>query len=132
MKNCYPIVISRGTQYFVVDIPDFTISTQGKDIAEAMEMARDAIGLMGIHLEDEGMAIPQPSPIGAIRKEDDADIVTLVDVDFSEYRRMNDSRVVKKNCTLPSWLNFAAEKAGVNFSAILQDALKRELRITEA
>lgn len=57
-------------------------------------------------------------------------IVTLVDVDFAEYRRQNDMRAVKKNCTIPSWLNAAAEKAGVNFSAVLQAALKRELNIT--
>ena len=57
-------------------------------------------------------------------------IVTLVDVDFAEYRRQNDMRAVKKNCTIPSRLNAAAEKAGVNFSAVLQAALKRELNIT--
>ena len=55
-----------------------------------------------------------------------ADIVTLVDVDFGEYRRKNDMRAVKKNCTIPSWLNFEAEKAGVNFSAILTAALKSD------
>ena len=48
----------------------------------------------------------------------------------AEYRRQNDMRTVKKNCTIPSWLNFAAERAGVNFSAILQAALKKELHIT--
>lgn len=57
-------------------------------------------------------------------------IVSLVDVDFAEYRRKNDMRVVKKNCTIPSWLNFEAERAGVNFSAVLQAALKSELHIT--
>ena len=57
------------------------------------------------------------------------DIITLVDVDFSEYRKKNDLRAVKKNCTIPSWLNFEAEKAGVNFSAILTAALKKELKI---
>ena len=58
------------------------------------------------------------------------EIVTLVDVDFSEYRRKNDMRAVKKNCTIPSWLNFEAEKAGINFSAVLQAALKSELKIS--
>ena len=57
-------------------------------------------------------------------------IVSLVDVDFAEYRRKNDLRAVKKNCTIPSWLNFEAERAGVNFSAVLQAALKSELHIT--
>jgi post-segregation antitoxin (ccd killing protein) len=50
-------------------------------------------------------------------------------VDFAEYRRKNDMRAVKKNCTIPSWLNYEAERAGVNFSAVLQTALKQELNV---
>lgn len=53
----------------------------------------------------------------------------LVDVDFAEYRRKHDSRAVKKNCTLPSWLAYEAEQAGISFSAVLQAALKAELHI---
>jgi len=93
-------------------------------------MARDAIGLVGIDMEDENETLPHPSALKNIHKEKETDIITLVDVDFAEYRRKNDIRAVKKNCTIPSWLNFEAEKAGVNFSAVLQTALKQELHIT--
>lgn len=130
MKRAYPIILSQGKDYIVVSIPDFNINTQGKDIPEAIEMARDAIGIMGIDMEDEKEALPIPSDLSAI-KSDAKDIITLVDVDFAEYRRKNDMRTVKKNCTIPSWLNFEAEKAGVNFSALLQSALKKELHIAE-
>ncbi|MBS6475453.1 MAG: type II toxin-antitoxin system HicB family antitoxin [Clostridiales bacterium] len=130
MKKAYPIILSQGKDYIVVSIPDFNINTQGKDIPEAIEMARDAIGIMGIDMEDEKEALPIPSDLSAI-KSDAKDIITLVDVDFAEYRRKNDMRTVKKNCTIPSWLNFEAEKAGVNFSALLQSALKKELHIAE-
>lgn len=94
-------------------------------MADAIEMARDAIGIMGIDMQDDGEALPEASAIGDVEVESKDAIVTLVDVDFTEYRRKNDLRAVKKNCTIPSWLNFEAEKAGVNFSAILQAALKR-------
>lgn len=130
MKKAYPIILSQGKDYIVVYVPDFKINTQGKDIPDAIEMARDAIGIMGIDMEDEKEALPTPSALSDI-KTDPKDIVTLVDVDFAEYRRKNDMRTVKKNCTIPSWLNFEAEKAGVNFSAILQTALKKELHIAE-
>lgn len=53
MKKAYPIILSQGKDYIVVSIPDFNINTQGKDIPEAIEMARDAIGIMGIDMEDE-------------------------------------------------------------------------------
>ena len=129
MKEAYPVILSQGKNFIVVYIPDFEINTQGKDIAQAMEMARDAIGIMGIDMEDDGESLPAPTPVSEIRTDSDSDIVTLVDVDFQEYRRKNDLRTVKKNCTIPSWLNFEAEKAGINFSALLTAALKRELKI---
>lgn len=101
----------------------------GTDISDAIEMARDAIGVVGIDMEDDGETLPEPTAVSEVKTDSAADIVTLVDVDFGEYRRKNDMRAVKKNCTIPSWLNFEAEKAGVNFSAILTAALKSELKI---
>ena len=127
MKNVYPIIITKGEKYLLVYIPDFNINTQGENLADAIYMARDAIGIMGIDMQDEGQELPIPSAQEDIKASDS--IVTLVDVDFAEYRRKNDLRTVKKNCTIPSWLNYEAEKAGVNFSAVLQSALKRELNI---
>lgn len=131
MKVAYPIVLSRGKTFVVVYVPDFNINTQGLDEADAMEMARDAIGLMGIDMQDENEQLPKPSTLADVHKANESDIVTLVDVDFVEYRRKNDMRSVKKNCTIPSWLEFEAEKAGLNFSAVLQTALKQELHIAD-
>ena len=129
MKKAYPVILSQGEKFIVVYIPDFEINTQGENIAEAIEMARDAIGVVGIDLEDDGESLPEPTVISKVKTNSKNDIVTLVDVDFSEYRRKNDLKAVKKNCTIPSWLNFEAEKAGINFSAILTAALKNELKI---
>lgn len=130
MKNAYPVILTQGNDHIVVYVPDFNINTQGKDYADAMEMARDAIGIVGIDMEDDHEPLPAPSAPSAIPVSSPSDIVTLVDVDFSEYRRKNDLRTVKKNCTIPSWLNFEAEKAGVNFSAVLTAALKQELHLS--
>lgn len=130
MKNSYPILLTPEQEGFTVYIPDFDINTQGEDLTDAIEMARDAIGLMGVDMEDDGKALPTPRKLDTV-KTAQGEIVTLVDVDFAEYRRKNEMRVVKKNCTLPSWLCYAAEKANINFSQALQEALKRELRITD-
>ncbi len=131
MKRAYPIIMTQGESHIVVYIPDFTINTQGNDIADAIEMARDAIGIMGIDMEDENEPLPTPTALQDVKCENETDIVSLVDVDFAEYRRKNDMRTVKKNCTIPSWLCFEAEQAGLNFSAVLQSALKQALHITE-
>ncbi len=130
MKKVYPIQIERDDDFFVVYIPDFDINTQGASIPEAMEMARDAIGMCGCLMQDKGQDIPAPSGIKDIQVADNV-IVTLVDVHFEEYRRKHDNRAVRKNLTIPSWLNEEAEAAGLNFSAVLQNALKRELQIHE-
>ena len=130
MKKVYPIILTQGEKFIVVYVPDFNINTQGESIADAIEMARDAIGLMGIDMQDDGEELPKASKLSEVKANAETEIVTLVDVDFAEYRRKNDMRTVKKNCTIPSWLNFEAEKAGVNFSAVLQAALKSELNIT--
>lgn len=129
MKAAYPIVLTKGEKYIVVYVPDFDINTQGEDIADAMEMARDAIGLMGIDMEDDGEMIPCPSELGTVSAAHPSDSVTLVDIDFTEYRRKNDMRTVRRNVSLPSWLNAAADKAGINVSAVLQTALKDALNM---
>ena len=130
-SSAYPVVISKEDDgFFYVEIPDFDIATQGMDIADAMEMARDAIGLMGIDLMDEGKVLPEPNIAGINAAKED--IVTLVDVDFVEYRRKVDNKAVKKNCTIPYWMNVEAEKAGINYSKLLQDAIMSVLGITKS
>lgn len=129
MKQSYPIIMSKGTSHIVVYVPDFGINTQGEDYTDAIEMARDAIGVVGIELEDRKEQLPCPTAMSEVQKENDDDIVTLVDVDFAEYRRQNEIKTVRRSVTLPSWLNAAAEKSGINVSAVLQKALKKELGV---
>lgn len=131
MKEAYPILISPAEGGFVVYIPDFNINTEGDTLTDALEMAKDAIGIIGIEMEDRKQALPTPSEVKAVIKETENDIVSLVAVDFSEYRRQNDMRTVRRNVTLPSWLDFGAKKSGLNVSAVLQKALKQELHITD-
>lgn len=127
-KQVYPIILEKDGEFIFVDIPDLEISTQGEDMADAIEMARDAIGMLGIKFQDEKREIPQPSELDSIKIKK-GQIKILVDIDFSDYRRRHDQRVVKKNCTIPSWIAYEAEKANINFSATLQEALKEKLNV---
>ncbi len=129
MKEAYPIIISKEKDGYYVFIPDFDIATQGTGVVDAIEMARGPIGLMGIDMEDEGKELPKPN--SAKIRPGENDIVTLVDVDFAEYRKKVDNRAVKKNCTIPYWLNVEAEKAGINFSKALQEILMEKLNISK-
>lgn len=126
-KGAYPVVLKPTDEGYYVVIPDFDIGTQGSSVADAMEMARDAIGLMGIDLEDENKELPEP--YSKTMETEKGDIVTLVDIDFSEYRKKIDNRAIKKNCTIPYWMSVEADKAGVNYSRLLQDAITNFLGI---
>jgi predicted RNase H-like HicB family nuclease len=127
MKKAYPVIFTPAAEGgFTSYMPDFDINSQGDDLAEAIEMARDAMGIMGIDMEDEGKSLPEASESVAHKP---GDVVSFVDVDFTEYRRQNDMRTVRRNVSLPSWLNAEADKAGLNVSAVLQNALRRELGV---
>lgn len=128
MKQVYPVILHPEAEGgFSVSVPDLNIGTQGETVAECIDMARDAIGLWGICEQDAGRAIPEPSVLSPAHEE--GELVTLVDIDFDAYRRAHDMRTIRKNVTIPSYLNDLAERAGVNFSQVLQDGLKQRLGI---
>jgi len=130
VKKVYPVVLTPAELGFVVYVPDLKINTEGNDVADAISMARDAIGLWGITEQDLGRTIPEPSDLSKVSHEAN-EIVTLVDIDFDAYRRANDMRTIRKNVTIPSWLNELAENSGVNFSQVLQDGLKQKLHVSD-
>lgn len=107
-------------------IPDLEINTSGLDLADAIAMARDALGVVGIDMEDDGKPFPTPS---ANVPHEEGELVSLVDVDLAAYRRATERKTVRRNVSLPSWLNSAAEAAGLNVSAVLQAALKQQLGV---
>jgi predicted RNase H-like HicB family nuclease len=124
MKSIYSVIITPpkdGEKYYSVYVPDLDLYTEGKDIADAINMAKDCIGVWGICEEDAKREIP----IGTTLKPDvkDDEIATLVEVDFASYREKNDNKSVRKNCTIPAWLDKKATEQHVNFSAVLQKAL---------
>ena len=128
MKQVYPVILHPEAEGgFSVSVPDLNIGTQGETVVECIDMARDAIGLWGICEQDAGRSTPEPSGLTPAHK--DGELVTLVDIDFDAYRRAHDMRTIRKNVTIPSYLNDLAERAGVNFSQVLQDGLKQRLGV---
>lgn len=128
LKRAYPVLMKRTDDGYYVEIPDLDTATQGEDIADAMEMARDAIGLMGIDYQEDGEEIPEPYSVEF--SDEGFDVSTLVDIDFLEYKKKLENKAVKKNCTIPYWLNEKAEKEGINFSRVLQEAIANKLGVT--
>lgn len=128
MKYAYPAIFtSEDTGGYGVEVPDLPgCVTCGDSIVDAIDMARDAISMWLCDAEDKNETIPTPSDLSK-HQPFAGGFANLIDADTTEYRRQNDSRAVKKTLTIPSWLNVQAEKAGVNFSQILQEALRERL-----
>ncbi len=125
MIKAYPIILTPTQQGYVVTVPDLDINTQGSDIAEAIYMARDAIGLWGITEQDDGREIPEPST--AEPDHEPNEMVTWVDIDFDKYRKANDMTTMRINVSVPKYLKVLGDEAGVNFSQELQERLKEKL-----
>lgn len=128
MKQVYAAIFTLAPEGgYTVFIPDLNINTQGDNIAETIEMARDAICMWAICEEDMGHTIPIPTTISP--EHADGETIALIDVDFAAYRRAQETRTIRKNVTLPSWLNDLGEKEGLNFSQVLQEGLKSRLHV---
>lgn len=131
----YPAFFTKTEDIILVEVPDFDILTEGKDMYEAINNTRDAISLKCISLEDDGEEIPAPSDFSILDiangtfANEGKTIISFVDVDSTEYRKKIDTKTVRRNVALPSWLNYEADKAGVNVSRILQEALIGALKL---
>ena len=130
MKYVYTAVFTPVDEGgFSVAIPDLLgCITGGADLAEALEMVEDAGAMWLWDAENSKEAAPAARPIEEVPASA-AQIKSLVLLDTDAYRRAKDSRAVKKTLTVPSWLNAEAERAGVNFSQVLQEGLKSHLGI---
>ncbi|EAG1758631.1 type II toxin-antitoxin system HicB family antitoxin [Listeria monocytogenes] len=130
-KFVYPVILSyekdkSGYDYFV-SIPDFEGFTQGKDVANAIDMARDYIGNMLIEYEKDGKTFPKSNSTKYDVAEND--IETLVDVDLIKFKAQTKNIVVKKTLSIPKYLNELGNDAGINFSQTLTEALKEKLGV---
>ena len=131
MKYKFPALIIKEEDGFVVEFPDLEDTfTQGDTWEEAFENAEDVLNLMLWNREEKSLPIPAPSSIDKIQVPKNATL-TLFKADTLEYRKLHDTKSVRKNVTIPSWLNALAISKNINFSNLLQNALMNELGIEQ-
>ena len=128
MKYAYPAIFhSEKEGGFFISFPDLeNCFTQGENITEGIDMATDVLSLTLWHMKEENLEIPAPSPLAKISVEYGA-FVTLISADTIAYRKKNDTKAVRKNLSIPHWLDVLAKERNISFSATLQNALMREL-----
>lgn len=141
MLSMYPACFFHENDGYSVIFPDLNwLATQGDTFEEAMEMAVDCLAGYLHTCQLDGDEIPKPSKLSdidpeAVAKEIDPDgpvcecFVNMVSVDVASYAKEHFEKSVKKTLTIPAWLNKAALEQNINFSQVLQDALKEKLSV---
>ena len=137
----YPVIFYKSIEGgYVVVFPDFDYgATEGKTLEEAIEMAEDYVGTWLYDDFVNSREMPVSSKINNISieiPEDEREFYvegesfkTLIGLDMLKYVNECKNQTVRKNVSIPSWLNEMAKKSNINFSNILQEALKHELGI---
>ena len=127
MKYIYPAKFIKQNNGYTVDFLDFTCTTEGDTLEETIEMAKEA---MFLYFEDLPVSnIPKATVPFDCKNLNNNEFITLIELNIDDYRKKYDNRSVKKTLTIPNWLNTKAEANNINFSKLLQKALKKELNI---
>ena len=126
----YPCVFIYDTDGISIYFPDLDGCVSfGEDEQQACYNAKEVLSLHLYGMEKDGDEIPPPSSITNVEL-DEGEKLLFVDVFMPTFRARQDNKFVNKTLTLPRWLNIEAERAGVNFSQMLQATLKEHLGMT--
>lgn len=125
----YPAIFTKmnddGSYYFIDFIDLKNCITEGETIQEAYYMAQDAMGLF----LDELVKFPEPTLDFSNIELKENQFISFVSIDMDYYRKKYNNKSVKKTLSIPSWLDAIAEKENINFSQLLQEAIKNKLEI---
>lgn len=123
----YPAIFTYEDDGISVEFPDLPGYLTCADTTEdAIKMAKEALGLHLYDMEEENETIPVASNISDLSLEKNQ-IPILIDINMVLHRKAIENTSVKKTLTIPQWLNKEAERHNINFSQVLQEALKQQL-----
>ena len=136
MVLVYPVIYTKTgdrKDTYLVEIPDLDGATEGYGIEDAIEMAREYICSYCYDLSKKDYPkASNPEDIdltNAKFAESGKSIISLIDADIDQYRKKMDMKTVRRNVSLPGWMNQEAEKNNINVSRVLQEALADKLGI---
>ena len=125
MQLTYPAIFYEGEGGYAVEVPDLPgCVSGGESLAEAIIMGTDAASGWVLDELEDGKPAPKASPIEAINP-DDGGFVSILVLDMDAYAEKYGNKAVRKNLTIPAWLNTFAEARHINFSQVLQDSLTK-------
>ncbi len=118
----YPCEEKQGA--YTVIVPDLPgCISEGDSLEEALTMATDAASGWILDEMEDGNPVPKATDIKTIQLQNPDGFVNLLVLDMDAYAEKYGEKAVRKNLTIPAWLNTYAESRQINFSQVLQDAL---------
>lgn len=135
-KDIYSVIFTRTEDKkdtYLIEVPQLEIYSEGYGLDNAIDMARDSIGEKILVIESMGKSVPRIdytiSLEDSVFKGEGTQSLSYIDIDMTEFRKKHDNRTVRRNVTLPGWLDLEAKKAGINVSRVLQEALMQKLNL---
>ncbi|MEZ3423953.1 MAG: type II toxin-antitoxin system HicB family antitoxin [Lachnospiraceae bacterium] len=126
MKLTYPACFYPDEEKegaYAVVVPDLPgCVSGGSTLAEAILMGTDAASGWVLDELEDGKTIPPASLLENITP-DPGGFVSILVLDMDSYAEKYGKKAVRKNLTIPAWLNTFAESNNINFSQVLQDSL---------
>lgn len=138
MSVFYPVIFTATHDEFdtyLIYIPDLQGTTEGYGLEDAIRMARDYIGCRLFDKAEED--IPEATDISKVDvstgefADAGESFIAMVDLDLESFRRMMSKKSVRRNVSIPEWLDEAANRSHINVSKVLQDALMDRLGIRQ-
>ena len=124
----YPAIFNYEDDEIAVIFPDLNVAASGENEQDALISARELLGVVMLGLEEDKEEIPTPSQLNRVKLQK-GETVTLIDVYMPSIRNANINKSVNRTVTLPTWLNSIAIEHNINFSQLLQDAIKKQLSL---
>ena len=138
MLATYPACFFKEKNGYFVIFPDLDLTTHGETLEQALAATIDCLAGCLYQFEQNGETGPKPSPMDEINLVDiakklganvEGSFTNIITVDVAEYAKIHFKKSVRKNLTIPAWLNNAALEQNINFSQVLQEALVAKLKI---
>lgn len=119
----YPCEEHDGYTVAIPDLPGCV--TDGESFADAIAMAMDAASGWILDKMEAGKKIPSASKLQDIKPDNKDGLVSMIMLDMDAYTEKYGEKAIRKNVTIPAWLNTFAETHNISVSKVLQDALSK-------
>lgn len=127
-KYIYPAILEQEENYINISFPDLEeCFTYADSIEDVLVSAKEVLELCIYEREQEGKTIPRPSNLSS--SELSGKTAMYIEVWMPPVREKFNNISVKKTLTIPKWLNDVAVANNINFSQLLQSAIKNKLNI---